>query len=118
MKKIILICALLISACSDHTQVSNQAMNSPRAEELITILDSLDLHFSQMLNSLESKDVTLEDKKKILCSEFPDLYKNKYIAATLEYQSLTTQTVTKDELLNDLKNITNGYSKKLNIRCD
>lgn len=117
MKKIILICVLLISACSNRIEVSNQAINSPRAKELMIILDNLDLHFEKILSSLESKDVKPEVKKKILCTEFPDLYKTKYIAATLEYRNLTTQSITKDELLNDLENITNGYSKKLNIQC-
>lgn len=118
MKKIILICVLLISACSDGTEVSDQAMDSPRAKELMIILDNLDLHFAKILSSLESNDVKSEVKEKILCTEFPELYKSKYIPATLEYQSLTTQSITKDELLNDLKNITTGYSKKLNIHCD
>lgn len=111
MKKIIFICVLLLSACSDP------AKDSIRAEELKVMLDDLNFSFVKNLNSLEDKDVSLEDKKKILCSEFPDLYKNKYIPATLEYHSLTTQSVRKDELLNDWKNIINGYSKKLNIQC-
>lgn len=118
MKKIILICVLLISACSNHTEVSDQAINSPRAKELTIILDNLDLHFEKILNSLESNDIKPEVKKKILCTEFPDLYKTKYIPATLEYRNLTTQSITKDELLNNLKDISKGYSKILNIHCN
>lgn len=116
MKKIIFICALLLCACSD--KVNNSEQDSARAKELGAMLDTMDLKFAEIMTSLERNDLTPEVKKKILCVEFPELYKNHYVPVMLEYQALTTKSMTKEQLLEDLRIISSGTSKTLKIKCD
>ncbi|WP_407480238.1 hypothetical protein [Acinetobacter baumannii] len=67
-----------------------------------------------MLNALENRDVSLSQKREILCNAYPEVYKNQYMPALLK---LSPNVYTKETLLRDYETVISFYKKAWSIHC-
>lgn len=73
-----------------------------------------DKQIGELINSLESANISNSVKQEILCSRLPDVYKNRYMPALLK---LSPHVYTEVKLLKDLESTSNFYKKTLAIEC-
>jgi len=110
MKKISLIflTVTLISGCQKQPETTNgNGFEDKKFEEA-------DAKLSSYLDTLDNPKADKKDQKKILCIEYPNVYKHEYLPALLKL----TDAEPKEKLLNDLKLTTDYYSEKLGIVCE
>lgn len=67
-----------------------------------------------MLNALENRDVSLSQKREILCNAYPEVYKKQYMPALLK---LSPNVYTKETLLRDYEAVISFYKKAWSIHC-
>lgn len=104
MKKIIFttLLALTITGC-----------NRP-SEQTISDFEASDEKISKYLDQLDDPNTSTDQKKKILCTDYPLEYKENYMPNLLK---ISPQDYTKEKLLADLDTALNYYKEKENIRC-
>lgn len=69
---------------------------------------------NKMLNVLENREVSLSQKREILCKDYPEVYKKQYIPALL---MLSPKVYTKETLLRDYEAVISFYKKAWSIHC-
>ncbi|MEI1736139.1 hypothetical protein V8Q08_00790 [Acinetobacter baumannii] len=67
-----------------------------------------------MLNALENREVSLSQKREILCNAYPEVYKKQYMPALL---LLSPNVYTKENLLRDYEAVISFYKKAWSIHC-
>ncbi|MDC5226416.1 hypothetical protein OHW46_12390 [Acinetobacter baumannii] len=67
-----------------------------------------------MLNALENRDISLNQKREILCKTYPEVYKKQYMPALLK---LSPNVYTKETLLRDYEAVISFYKKAWSIHC-
>ncbi|HCV3109319.1 hypothetical protein ACGTGP_18080 [Acinetobacter baumannii] len=67
-----------------------------------------------MLNALENRDVSLSQKREILCNAYPEVYKKQYMPALLK---LSPNVYTKETLLRDYEAVISFYKKTFVVNC-
>lgn len=67
-----------------------------------------------MLNTLENRDVSLSQKREILCKTYPEVYKKQYMPALLK---LSPNVYTKETLLRDYEAVISFYKKTFVVNC-
>lgn len=107
MKKILLICLVtMIVGCQKQPEKVNESVEKSFEES--------DKKIGEFLDILDDPKADKELQRKVLCTDYPKLYKQEYLPALLKL----SQAEPKDKLMNDLKITTDYYSEKLNITCD
>lgn len=105
MKKIIsttLLLAFAITGC-----------NRP-SEQTVSNFEVSDEKISQYLDQLDDSNTPIEQKKKILCTDYPLEYKENYMPNLLK---MSPNDYTREKLLTDLDTALNYYKEKESIRC-
>ncbi|EXB99032.1 hypothetical protein J539_2661 [Acinetobacter baumannii 342950] len=69
---------------------------------------------NMMLNALENREVSLSQKREILCKDYPDVYKKQYMPALL---MLSPNVYTKETLLRDYEAVISFYKKTFVVNC-
>ncbi|MCT9459262.1 hypothetical protein ACKESD_12260 [Acinetobacter baumannii] len=67
-----------------------------------------------MLKALENREVSLSQKREILCKTYPEVYKKQYMPALLK---LSPNVYTKETLLRDYEAVISFYKKAWSIHC-
>ncbi|WP_353164918.1 hypothetical protein [Acinetobacter sp.] len=66
------------------------------------------------LDQLDDPNTTLDDKKRIVCVDYPKEYKSNYMPSLLK---LNPENYTEAKLLSDLDIALSYYKEKENIQC-
>lgn len=114
MKKIIFITllAFIITGCNKQPE---QAASEQSDNPTITAqFEQSDEKISKYLDQLDDPNTSIEQKKKILCTDYPLEYKENYMPNLLK---MSPNDYTKEKLLTDLDTALNYYKEKENIRC-
>jgi DNA-binding transcriptional regulator YbjK len=107
---ITLLISLAISGCQKQ-----QAESSAEADANIKAqFEQSDNQLSAYLDKLDSSTISLEERTRILCEDYPKEYKTNYMPALLQ---LAPQEYTEKDLLTDLDTALNFYKQKASIRC-
>ena len=107
MRKILLIClATMIVGCHKQPEKVNESVEKSFEES--------DKKIGKFLDLLDDPNADKGLQRKVLCTEYPNLYEKEYLPALLKLSNAEP----KDKLMNDLKITTDYYSEKLNITCD
>lgn len=69
---------------------------------------------SKYLDQLDDPNTTLDDKKRIVCVDYPKEYKSNYMPSLLK---LNPENYTEAKLLSDLDIALSYYKEKENIQC-
>lgn len=104
-----MMCTALLSACTK--QADSEA---PQVDYKAQFEES-DQKISEYLDQLDNLKTPQEVKVKILCHDYPDLYKKKYMPALMK---ISSKPYTEEKLLSDLKSATDYYKGSLGIKCD
>ncbi|MDC4459908.1 hypothetical protein NQ653_01160 [Acinetobacter baumannii] len=67
-----------------------------------------------MLKALENREVSLSQKREILCKTYPEVYKKQYMPALLK---LSPNVYTKETLLRDYEAVISFYKKTFVVNC-
>ncbi|MFH3942309.1 hypothetical protein ACJBLD_17135 [Acinetobacter nosocomialis] len=112
MKKSILSSCLLISlafiGCSKEVEI--KPLPPSVEEEYLTSKHEID----KMLDALNNHDVPNDEKRKILCKTYPEVYKNHYMPALLK---LSPDQYTEEVLLRDFEAVIKFYKHAWSIKC-
>ncbi|MDO7541104.1 hypothetical protein [Acinetobacter nosocomialis] len=112
MKKSILSSCLLISlafiGCSKEVEI--KPLPPSVEEEYLTSKQEID----KMLDALNNHDVPNDEKRKILCKTYPEVYKNHYMPALLK---LSPDQYTEETLLRDFETVNKFYKQAWSIKC-
>ena len=65
------------------------------------------------LDKLDNPKTPLEERKQIICKDYPDVYTKEYAPALLN----SSPKYTKDELEGDLNKVLNFYKARDKIKC-
>ncbi|MDC5634746.1 hypothetical protein ACT4XY_07840 [Acinetobacter baumannii] len=79
-------------------------------EEYLTSKHEID----KMLDALNNHDVPNDEKRKILCKSYPEVYKKQYMPALL---LLSPNVYTKENHLRDYEAVISFYKKAWSIHC-
>ena len=112
MKTIIisaLLLALTITGCQKEPEAPNASESNLKAQ-----FEKSDAVINGYLDKLDSQATPIEEKKQILCKDYPSEYKNNYIPAMLQSKG---NTYTKEKLLADMDIALDYYKKKDSIQC-
>ncbi|ARG26293.1 hypothetical protein B7L39_01255 [Acinetobacter baumannii] len=66
-------------------------------------------------DQLDNPNTPQEVKVKILCHDYPDVYKKQYMPALIK---VSPKPYTEEKLLSDLKSATDYYKGTLGIKCN
>ncbi|MDC4634048.1 hypothetical protein OHV71_12685 [Acinetobacter baumannii] len=67
-----------------------------------------------MLNALENREVSLSQKREILCKDYPEVYKKHYMPALLK---LSPHQYSEEVLLRDFEAVIKFYKQAWSIKC-
>lgn len=97
------------------TGCSKQQTDDPKVDQSVKAqFEKSDAIISGYLDKLDASTTPIEEKKQIICQDFPTEYKTNYMPALLkEFPKEYTET----SLLNDLNNALNYYKGKDSIQC-
>lgn len=104
-----MMCSALLSACTK--QADSEA---PQVDYKAQFEES-DRKIGEYLDQLDNPKTPQEVKVKILCHDYPDLYKKQYMPALIK---ISPKPYTEEKLLSDLKSATDYYKGSLGIKCD
>lgn len=68
----------------------------------------------KMLDALNNHDVPIDEKQKILCKTYPEVYINHYMPAILK---LSPHQYSKEVLLRDFEAVIKFYKQAWSIKC-
>lgn len=112
MKNSIISSFLLISlafiGCSKEVEI--KPLPPSVEEEYLTSKHEID----KMLDALNNHDVPIDEKQKILCKTYPEVYKNHYMPALLK---LSPHQYSKEVLLRDFEAVIKFYKQAWSIKC-
>ncbi|ANS22245.1 hypothetical protein [Acinetobacter baumannii] len=112
MKKSIFSSCLLISlafiGCSKEVEI--KPLPPSIEEEYLTSKQEID----KMLDALKNHEVPNDEKRKILCKIYPEVYKNQYMPALLK---LSPHQYSEEVLLRDFEAVIKFYKQAWSIKC-
>ncbi|MDC4354056.1 hypothetical protein OHV37_17675 [Acinetobacter baumannii] len=112
MRKSILYSCLLISlsflGCTKQDET--KPLSTSVEKQFMKASEQIDT----MLNALENRDVSLSQKREILCNAYPEVYKKQYMPALLK---LSPNVYTKETLLRDYEAVISFYKKTFVVNC-
>ncbi|KRI62287.1 hypothetical protein APC62_07265 [Acinetobacter pittii] len=99
---------VLLVSCTKHDEVKPLPLSVE--EQFMQASQQIDT----MLNALENRDVSLSQKREILCKNYPEVYKKQYMPALLK---LSPNVYTKETLLRDYEAVMSFYKKAFVVNC-
>lgn len=102
---------ILINGC----QKTSSTINKNEEDMLRNQLEDADKKISIYLDILDDEKKAKEEKTRMLCKDYPELYETQYMPALLK---LSPNEYTQEYLKADFKKVTDYYKKKLLIQCD
>lgn len=102
----------VVTACS-KTQDQNTSKQTDRPT-VTAQFEQSDEMISKYLDQLDDPNTTLDDKKRIVCVDYPKEYKSNYMPSLLK---LNPENYTEAKLLSDLDIALSYYKEKENIQC-
>lgn len=108
METISFLCLLTLSmfGCEKPEQIS------PEREKLLEKYQEIDLKMTMYLATLAAPSTPLEERKKVICEEFPVTYKQEYLPIYLKL----TEPTDIDKSSDIIKTI-ESYKARYNIQC-
>ncbi|MBJ9373018.1 hypothetical protein [Acinetobacter sp. TGL-Y2] len=107
-----LLMIFVLSACSKEP---DQNMSKQSDRPTVTAqFEQSDEMISKYLDQLDDPNTTLDDKKRIVCIDYPKEYKTNYMPSLLK---LNPENYTQAKLLSDLDIALSYYKEKENIEC-
>ncbi|MDC4255339.1 hypothetical protein NQ622_15410 [Acinetobacter baumannii] len=104
-----MLCVALLSACTKQAE-----SEAPQIDYKAQFEES-DRNIDEFLDQLDNPNTPQEVKVKILCHDYPDVYKKQYMPALIE---VSPKPYTEEKLLSDLKSATDYYKGTLGIKCN
>ncbi|EHU1602030.1 hypothetical protein ACIN5162_2306 [Acinetobacter baumannii OIFC0162] len=105
----IMLCVALLSACTKQAE-----SEAPQIDYKAQFEES-DRKIGEFLDQLDNPNTPQEVKVKILCYDYPEVYKKQYMPALIE---VSPKPYTEEKLLSDLKSATDYYKGTLGIKCN
>lgn len=99
---------VLLVSCSKQDEI--KPLPPSVEEQFIKASQQIDT----MLKALENREVSLSQKREILCKTYPEVYKKQYMPALLK---LSPNVYTKETLLRDYEAVISFYKKAWSIHC-
>ncbi|MGQ1205169.1 hypothetical protein ACT4VJ_14790 [Acinetobacter baumannii] len=99
---------VLLVSCAKQTET--KPLPPSVEEQFIKASQQIDT----MLKALENREVSLSQKREILCKTYPEVYKKQYMPALLK---LSPNVYTKETLLRDFEAVISFYKKAWSIHC-
>ncbi|EKB36516.1 hypothetical protein [Acinetobacter baumannii] len=112
MRSSILYSCLLISL--SFVGCTKQAETKPLPPSVEEQFIKASQQIDTMLKALENREVSLSQKREILCKTYPEVYKKQYLPALLK---LSPNVYTKETLLRDYEAVISFYKKAWSIHC-
>ncbi len=104
-----MLCVALLSACTKQAE-----SEAPQIDYKAQFEES-DRKIGEFLDQLDNPNTPQEVKVKILCHDYPDVYKKQYMPALIK---VSPKPYTEEKLLSDLKSATDYYKGTLGIKCN
>lgn len=101
----------LVVLISCTKQVEIKPLPTSIEEEYLTSKQEID----KMLDALNNHEVPNDEKRKILCMTYPEVYKNHYMPALLK---ITSDQYSEATLLRDYEAVVNFYKKAFTLNCN
>ncbi|MBN6525333.1 hypothetical protein ABH305_15875 [Acinetobacter pittii] len=100
--------SLLLGGCTKQAE--------PEAAEVDykAQFEESDRKIGEFLDQLDNPNTPQEVKVKILCHDYPEVYKTQYMPALIK---ISPKPYTEEKLLSDLKSATDYYKDAFAIRC-
>ena len=105
-----LLLATTITGCQKKPEASSTSEADPKAQ-----FEKSDAVINSYLDKLDSPATPLEEKKQILCKDYPEEYKNNYIPSFTQSEG---NVITEEKLLSDMKIALDYYKNKDNVQCE
>lgn len=108
METVSFLCLLTLSilGCDKPEQIS------PEREQLLEEYREVDLKITSYLGTLAAPTTPIEERKKVICDEFPITYKQEYLPIYLKLTD-PTDVDTSSDLLKTIE----SYKARYNIQC-
>jgi hypothetical protein len=108
METVSFLCLLTLSilGCDKPEQIS------PEREQLLEEYKEVDLKITSYLGTLAAPTTPIEERKKVICEEFPITYKQEYLPIYLKLTD-PTDVDTSSDLLKTIE----SYKARYNIQC-
>jgi len=107
-----LILALTLTACQREPE---QAAAEPSQDPaVINQFELADKKISDFLDQLDDPNTSHEQRTRIICKDYPAVYKNEYMPALLK---LSPNEYTESKLLQDMKIALDYYIQKDKVKC-
>ncbi|MFW1784367.1 hypothetical protein ACG9XL_08135 [Acinetobacter nosocomialis] len=103
-----LLISLAFIGCSNGVEI--KPLPPSVEEEYLTSKHEID----KMLDALNNHEVTNDEKRKILCKTYPEVYKNHYMPALLK---LSPHQYSEEVLLRDFEAVIKFYKQAWSIKC-
>ncbi|MDA3464709.1 hypothetical protein RJC92_05455 [Acinetobacter nosocomialis] len=103
-----LLISLTFIGCSKGVEI--KPLPPSVEEEYLTSKHEID----KMLDALNNHDVPNDEKRKILCKTYPEVYKNHYMPALLK---LSPHQYSEEVLLRDFEAVIKFYKHAWSIKC-
>lgn len=100
--------SLAFIGCSKEVEI--KPLPPSVEEEYLTSKHEID----KMLDALNNHEVPIDEKRKILCKTYPEVYKNHYMPALLK---LSPDQYTEEILLRDFEAVIKFYKQAWSIKC-
>ncbi|MCR6567837.1 hypothetical protein [Acinetobacter baumannii] len=104
-----MLCVALLSGCTKQAE-----SEAPQIDYKAQFEES-DRKIGEFLDQLDNSNTPQEVKVKILCHDYPEVYKKQYMPALIK---VSPKPYTEEKLLSDLKSATDYYKGTLGIKCN
>lgn len=101
-----------VTATPPETKKLNQVKSRRDAK---AEFQASDQKINEFLDKLDNPQTSQTERIRILCHDYPQVYKTQYMPALL---MLTPQNNTEAKLLNELKTATDYYKQGFGIQCE
>lgn len=103
----ILLVVISLFGCTNKEEFHAKSEDIKKINEVEKITDNY-------LDKLDSQKISNEEASKILCHDFPEIYKSEYMPTLLKVSS----DYTEDMLLKDMDDVIQTYKEVYKIECN
>jgi hypothetical protein len=121
MKKILLLSTVIFlsfaAGCEkNENTVQDKGLDATQVDSIDPAdrFQQADDQISTLTDQIENPEQSLDQRKKILCEEFPKTYQDKYIPALL---ALNAKDTSQEQLIAEMQFTLQYYQQQLNIQC-
>lgn len=107
-----LLFSLLITGCQKQPEPKTD-LDPAQDQAAVMAFEQADKKIGEFLNQLDSVSTTQDVRTKILCQDYPTVYKKELMPALMKL----APDYTEQKLLSELNFILNHYKKKSGVEC-